>query len=924
MPLFFSKVLHSLMLRLGVVLGALALMIAAVVAVSWIMFQSIETQMVTLSDTHLPKLRASADVVSATEHTRELLSDILVAEGYEAIAERAADKEEVVSEFKTALAGLPETRREKATTTLTQADAALSALLQAREEELRAGDAVDAFIEEAFANASEVSGLLEEATDTALFDMNLRGEDAIEAIDQTLSRLVDEDFNQFQSALSLRAEVNLLSGLALAFLESERGDLRSIQTDLATSALQRLEILIDQIKGQGALGQVHTIATETIGVFDSVFDGGLRSTSSADILAARLAIDQVLSPAIDDVYFNLIIGSDEAKETNSETLTTLLDVEVAGMRDKANLDSAVKFYFAFLLRTALSKNATELSLNQDELTAKANAVRSLAEGSAEAEKEKLETLLSFSSAETGMASKRSAAFAAQTARNDAAQRAAQAVGAIAIEAATLSSDALGQIEDSAIALSSGVQTAGNQISQIAIAAVVLLVFTPFLMWFLVNRPLNRVTAVTERLAGGDLSEIDGLSVNSGELGRLAGALFVFRARALETIKLQEEEKQREREAFEAAQAAEQAKQEEQERIATEKRKREETEREAVAKLAAKEEEQERLAEAERQDRMREQDLIVSTLAEGLARLSAGDLTYSIEREFPAAYEALRHDFNTAIATLSEVVSNLSSSVTNIEGSSAEISGSSMDLAKRTEANAATLADTVRTVGDLTSTVAETASGATSANDTVSELTKASRNNKLVMENANKAMKQVQESSSKISSIVSVIEGIAFQTNLLALNAGVEAARAGEAGQGFSVVASEVRILAQRCAESAAEISGVIGESVKIAVEGAALTQQANEAMTVIDSGVGGISQIMENIAVSAKDQSHKLNDVNAAIQEIDRSTQQNAAMFEETTAANTALSNEAQALSEIVATFRFQNSPSFADDYSEAKFDRAS
>lgn len=924
MALFFSKVLHSLMLRLGIVLGALALMIAAVVGVSWLMFQSIEDQMVNLSDTLLPKLRASAEVISATEETRGLLSDILIAEGHDAIADRAKDKEKVISEFKAALAALPADKQANATAKLSQVDAALAALLTAREEELQADEAVINLIEEAFDNAIEVSGILEEATDTALFDMNLRGEDTVQAIDRTMSRLVDEDFNQFQTALSIRAEVNLLSGLALAFLESTRADMRSIKTDLATSALQRLQLLADQPSGETPLEDVYATAKENIEVFARVFGGGLRSSDPADILAARLAIDQVLSPAIDDIYFNLIIGSDEAKQTNSETLTALLDVEVAGMRDTAKLDSAVKFYFAFLLKTALSKNASDLAYHQDELSTKANFVRELMEGSEGAETEKLETLLALSSRETGMASKRLAAFVAQTATREAAQSATEAVGAIALEAASLSSDALDQIGNSAINLSTGVKTAGSQISQIAIAALILVVLTPFLMWFLVNRPMNRVTAVTERLAAGDLSNIEGLSVNSGELGRLAGALFVFRDRALETIKLQKEEKQREQDSFEAARAAEKAKHEEQERIAAEKRQREEDERETAAKLAAKEEEQQRLAESERQERMKEQDLIVSKLAEGLARLSSGDLTYSIEQEFPPAYEALRQDFNTAIATLSDVVSNLSSSATNIEGNSAEISGSSMDLAKRTEANAATLAETVRTVGDLTSTVAETANGAASANDTVLELSRESKNNKIVMENANKAMKQVQDSSSKISSIVSVIEGIAFQTNLLALNAGVEAARAGEAGQGFSVVASEVRILAQRCAESAAEISGVIGESVKTAIEGAALTQKANEAMTVIDSGVGGISEIMESIAVSANDQSHKLNEVNAAVQQIDRSTQQNAAMFEETTAANTALTNEAHALSKIVATFKFQDVNQFVDEFSATKLDQAS
>jgi len=907
MKLFLSKIIHSLMLRLGLVLGALAFMIAAVVAVSWLMFQSIDKQMTTLTAERLPELRGSAQIVSVTDRTRALLSKILVAEGPTEIAEQRLAKNAVISDFRTALTALPAAEQDSALAILEGADDALSALLIARQEEMRADDAVVDVIDTAYENAITVSGMLEEASDSALFDMTLRGEGAMHSIDDTMTRLVDEDFAQFQAALNIRAEVNLLSGLALVSLERPSPELASITNDLAVSAMSRLKILLDEASAQTALADVYATLVETLAVYGRVFDGTRVRATSADILSARLEIDRVLSPAIDDVYFNLIIGSDEAKETNQETLTNLLEVGVADIRNTAALDSAVKLYFAYLMTAALSKTPEELRLSQNGLTAKAEIVQSLMPQASGPEREKLELLVSLSSPDNGVASKRAAAFAAKNAADEASRQATNAVGAIALETAMFSANALNLIEQAATDLSDGVQTAGHQISQIAWAAVVLVAFAPVLLWLLVNRPLNQVTRETERLAEGDLSEITGLKVTRGELGRLAGALHVFRDRALENIRLQAEEKQRERAALEAERAAQLKQQEDEAKRVAEIKRRDEEERTRAAARAQQEQEQLRRTEKERQERMAEQELIVSTLAKGLERLSAGDLTYSIEQEFPPAYDELRQDFNNAILTLSEIVQSLSSSATNIEGNSSEISGSSIDLAKRTEATATTLADTVETIGELTATVASTANGATSANETMLGLTREAENNQAVMAQANDAMKAVQDSSTKISTIVSVIEAIAFQTNLLALNAGVEAARAGEAGQGFSVVASEVRTLAQRCAESASEISGVIEESVAIAREGAELTQHANVAMTVINDGVGEISVIMRDIADAAAEQSHKLSDVNLAVQELDRSTQKNAAMFEETTAANAALSYEAKTLSEIVASFTFKD-----------------
>jgi methyl-accepting chemotaxis protein len=174
----------------------------------------------------------------------------------------------------------------------------------------------------------------------------------------------------------------------------------------------------------------------------------------------------------------------------------------------------------------------------------------------------------------------------------------------------------------------------------------------------------------------------------------------------------------------------------------------------------------------------------------------------------------------------------------------------------------------------------------------------------VVRKAIEAMTGIENSSKQISQIIGVIDEIAFQTNLLALNAGVEAARAGDAGRGFAVVASEVRALAQRSAEAAKEIKGLISASTGQVAQGVQLVGETGQALTRIVSQVGEINNIVTNIAASATEQAHGLEQVNTAVNEMDQVTQQNAAMVEEATAATQTLAQQTEELARLVSRFR--------------------
>ena len=297
--------------------------------------------------------------------------------------------------------------------------------------------------------------------------------------------------------------------------------------------------------------------------------------------------------------------------------------------------------------------------------------------------------------------------------------------------------------------------------------------------------------------------------------------------------------------------------------------------------------------------------VVNALADGLSRLAKGDLTVSIDADLKGAYARIRDDFNSAARSLRAVMGAVRSTTQVIRNGADEIASAADDLSRRTEQQAASLEETAAALDEITATVKRSSTGAQEAFQVASDARAQAERSGSVVQEAVSAIHDIQDSAGKITSIIGVIDEIAFQTNLLALNAGVEAARAGDAGKGFAVVASEVRALAQRSAEAAKEIKALISASSAQVDRGVGLVGETGKALTAIVERVASIDGLVSEIAQSAQEQSTGLGEVNSAVNQMDSVTQQNAAMVGQATAAAAQLKREAIELGELMSQFEF-------------------
>jgi len=304
---------------------------------------------------------------------------------------------------------------------------------------------------------------------------------------------------------------------------------------------------------------------------------------------------------------------------------------------------------------------------------------------------------------------------------------------------------------------------------------------------------------------------------------------------------------------------------------------------------------------------------LNRLIDSIRHIASGDLVKRIDvegsNEMGVLADSLRHMQGELVRTVGDVRNSGAS----------EISMGNNDLSSRTEQQAASLEETAASMEQLTATVKQNAENARQASNLALSASETAQKGGKVVDNVVQTMRDIAGSSQKIADIISVIDGIAFQTNILALNAAVEAARAGEQGRGFAVVAGEVRNLAQRSAQAAREIKSLIEDSVGRVEIGSTLVESAGETMGEIVNAVTRVTDIMGEIASASDEQSRGIDQVGLAVAEMDRVTQQNASLVEESAAAAAALEEQASRLTQAVAVFRIQQEQMKAREFASAK-----
>jgi methyl-accepting chemotaxis protein len=379
----------------------------------------------------------------------------------------------------------------------------------------------------------------------------------------------------------------------------------------------------------------------------------------------------------------------------------------------------------------------------------------------------------------------------------------------------------------------------------------------------ISKPIDVITASMLNLAGGDTDTAIPYRGRADEIGAMASAVEVFR-------------------------------------VTTESRG---LELEAEAKRQAAEVHSNLDRERMNAKAAEEMRAATSGLAIGLKQLAAGNLSFELTDAFSSDFDALRQDFNASVSQLRDALASVSQSVVSINSGSQEISSGTNDLARRTEQQAAALEETAAALEEITANVTSSSARAEEAREVAKQANLSATKSGEVVAQAVSAMSRIEDSSNKISSIIGVIDEIAFQTNLLALNAGVEAARAGEAGRGFAVVAQEVRELAQRSASAAREIKQLIQTSSTEVSTGVKLVSETGDSLKMIRDFVSNINGHMQAIATSVKEQSTGLAEVNQAVNQMDQTTQQNAAMVEESSAAASTMASEANNLRQLIEQF---------------------
>lgn len=894
----------SLGFKIVGLMAVLALTTAAAILVSLTAFGDTGRLVDRLVGEQVTVMEESSGLIAELSRMERAFAAVLNAESEESLLEHEAELEPIITGLRSRIeTALDPGIRAMAPKMASMKDS-IYQMEAARTDEFIRLTQINMALQGMESASQRIAELTAEQGDAAYFDLVAGGEATVDDVKGTLERLIAGDVSTIQLALSVRVEVNVLRGVLLGLGASPDAGRVAILSDISAAALHRLEDYVGKLGEIEGAGDRTAIVRQIItGMRDVLAQPRSAQTLSRPILAAMETLDADIAVWQDDLNFALEFAAIEAADANESAIVQLIETHVEPLRHLAQLDSGARSIFAGAVAVAAAQTKDDLRLADATLTNASKALsRSIANTKGVLATE-ISSLLGYTDPNTGLSAQQASLLAARAAAVDASVAAKRSVVDLTGTAQQMDNETLANVLVAGQTVQQVMTQSLNRLWVISALCSVFLLVAPMVAWLTAIRPIGRATRATVRLATGDLTAVDGLKRSRGEIGQLVEALHVFRDNLKEKARMEQEERYNAEQQAARALADERAASD---RAMAESAAKTEQERRERERTFAEEAEKKRLretADASRQQLMDAQNRVVALLARGLRNLAAGNLESEINEPFPDSFDQLRQDYNLAVSRLRTVVTSILETAESINGGAASVSSVAEDLARRTESTAATLEQSSAALSELTQLLKGTAIRTGDARHIAGDANTKSLEGRETVQKAMVAMQSISESSASISRIVELIEGIAFQTNLLALNAGVEAARAGESGRGFAVVASEVRALSQRTTQAAQEISGLITRSGVEVERGVQMVADADLSLKDILDSISVLSDRIVEIAASANEQSAGLTEIDSAIARLDRNTQHNAAIVEETTAAGQNLSVEAARLVSMLDQF---------------------
>ncbi len=913
-----AALLHSAGTKVVVILLAMASTTAAALMIGNIVTNSMLDHITELAEVEVPAMRDGVTMMTAIVDIRADLADYDLAVDAAELQERHEHVGADLANSLDQIAGMSPQIQGPLKPMLEQMGDRLAASVAAREAVLDRQDAVRRMVQDLIGISARIDVEMVRKQQGAQTALQVLGERSSLSVSRSLGQLTEVEYVSMALVLQTRSDLATLSGIVISHgLGASPGAAEMLQAE-SLVALDQLAVNIRQIEqnetlkpAAGAtadvLRQARVLLSLDMAPAAPIGQTPPAFAASKEALGAFLAevgqADTALNAVQDGLLVRMSDLTTQAADKNRAAVSALVTSQANYVTKMVGLNTAIKQVTGTVYQAALSTSGADLVAVSKLLADQTAAIEQLMKGQDPATLRMIRSILDLTAADTGIAAGQKAFLAARDHASDVDLDTETFVGASVDAAAEVALQELELMERGSVDRIAEVALARRLFLLVAVISAAILLGVPVLSYLLLVRPLAATARATTRLAQGDMAAVDGLKPTRGEVGAMVAALGVFRDTLAENARLAQEERTNQANRIEAERLAIQQQAAQTAREATQQAEQDQRHRDMEAAEAARRDEMRRVADAERQARETVQATVVAELANGLRRLAQGDLRAKIESMFSEGYDQLRLDFNAAIATLEGVIGSIRTSVDSIHGGSDEISRAAADLSRRTERTAAMLEQSAAALTELTASVESAADGAGEASRIVETARAAAEASGTVVREAVQAMGAIEQSSRKISTIVSVIDDIAFQTNLLALNAGVEAARAGEAGRGFAVVASEVRALSQRSSDAAREIADLISESGRQVNRGVGLVGKTGDALRNIVQSVVEISRHVSTIAASAREQSTGISEINTAIGQLDQSTQQNAAMVEQTNAASLTLADQASQLSRTVAQF---------------------